>query len=147
MTEPTRVPIACDMTGARDTLQERLDEYDRLFATALIAQERSKAGVTMRLRRDEGIETWVRDLAAREKACCPFFDFDVTTAGDEVIWHATVIDDPIAREILDEWALLPKTAATGVAALEGRLVAKGLTIHYDADRPVTEVRPTRPGAQ
>jgi hypothetical protein len=147
MTEPTRTPIACDMTGAPDTPQERLEEYDRLFATALIAQERSPAGVTMRLRRDEGVEVWVRDLAAREKACCPFFDFEVTTAGDEVIWHATVIDDPLAREILDEWALLPKTASSGVAALEDRFVAKGLTIKYDADRPSPSSGPPRPGAQ
>jgi hypothetical protein len=147
MTDQTRVPIACDMTGAPDTPQERLDEYGRLFATALIAQERSVEGVTMRLRRDEGVEAWVRDLAAREKACCPFFDFAVTTAGDEVIWHASVVDDPIAREILDEWAQLPTTAARGVPALEERLVAKGLTIHYDSDRPLTEVRSARPGAE
>jgi hypothetical protein len=144
MTDQTPVPIACDMTGAPDTPQERLDEYGRLFATALIVQERTAEGVTMRLRRDVGIDAWVRDLAAREKACCPFFDFAVTTAGDEVVWHASVIDDPVAREILDEFARLPQTAATGVAALEDRLVAKGLTIHYDPEGPITEVRSARP---
>jgi hypothetical protein len=135
-----QVPIACDMTGAPDTPEERLAEYGRLFEAALVSRERSDAEITMRLRADEGVEAWVRDLSAREKACCPFFDFEVTAAGDEIVWHATVIDDPIARAILDEFYRLPESAGAGVAAREERIGAKGLTILRAPDRPVTEIR-------
>jgi len=138
------IPIACDMTGAIDTPEERLAEYGRLFDTALLGRSRSDAGVTMRLRADAGIAAWVRDLSVREKACCAFFDFDVTTVDDEVVWRVTVVDDPVAREILDEFYSLPETAAAGVAALEERVEAKGLTIHRAADRRVIEVTSAAP---
>ena len=85
---------------------QRMAEYGRLFAQALVGRERTAGGIRFRLRADEGVEAWVRDLAAREKACCPFFDFSVHTVGDEVHWDATVVDDDIARTILDEQAEL-----------------------------------------
>jgi hypothetical protein len=100
-------PIACDMTNAPDTGPERIAEYERLFAQALTGRERTAAGIRFRLRADPGIEDWVRDLAAREKACCSFFDFSVATVGDEVHWDATVVDDDTARAILDEFYALP----------------------------------------
>src|SRR5215831_689113 len=101
------VPIVCDMTSATDTGPERMLEYGRLFAQALIGRERTPAGIRFRLRADDGVESWVRDLAAREKACCPFFDFTVENDGREVHWDATVVDDDIARAILDEFYHLP----------------------------------------
>src|SRR6266508_5993008 len=100
--EHTTTPIVCDMTSAPDTGPERMMEYQRLFTQALIGRERTADGIRFRLRAADGIEAWVRDLAAREKACCPFFDYSITTDGDEVRWDATVIDNDIARTILDE---------------------------------------------
>lgn len=37
--------IACDMTEARDTADERIAEYGRLFAQALVARDRSADAV------------------------------------------------------------------------------------------------------
>ena len=140
----TEIPIACDMSGAPDTGPERLAEYQRLFATALVGRERTAGGIRFRLRADDGVEAWVRDLAAREKACCPFFDFDVTTADGEVRWDARVVDDDVAREILDEFYRLPETAGDGLAEWERRLVARGLEITTNEAGTVREVRRAGP---
>src|SRR5262247_78303 len=101
-------PIACDMSQATDTGPQRLEEYRDLFASALIGRERTVEGIRFRLRADDGVEAWVRSLAAREKACCPFFSFTVERVGGEVRWDASVVDDDIARAILDEFYALPE---------------------------------------
>jgi hypothetical protein len=132
MTKPSIPPIACDMTNAPDTPEERLAEYGRLFAAHLVGRERTAdGGIRFRLRADEGVEAWVRDLAAREKACCAFFDFEVSTMDDEVVWDATVVDDDIARSILVEFYALPETAGLGVDALYDRYSDNGLTFVRD----------------
>lgn len=141
MDQPTTTtPIVCDMTSAPDTGPERMAEYGRLFTRALVGRERTAEGIRFRLRADDGIEAWVRDLAAREKACCPFFDYHITTDGDEVRWDATVIDDDIARAILDEFYHLPDTVADGVDGLADRLSQRGLQIIANSAGTVTQVR-------
>jgi len=106
---PARQPaIACDMTDAPDTGQERLAEYARLFDSALISRERTSEAMRWWLRNDEGIEAWAKDLAARENACCAFMTTTVTVAGDRVLWESTTIDDPVAREVLDMMYELPE---------------------------------------
>jgi hypothetical protein len=106
---PTKAtPIACDMTAAPDTPAERLAEYQRLFATHLVGRERVGDRIRFRFRNADGVEAWVRDLAAREKACCPFFDFQVGLVDTEVHWEAGVVDDDVAREILAEFYALPE---------------------------------------
>jgi hypothetical protein len=114
------------MTHAPDTGPERLAEYERLFTQALIARERTREGIRFRLRAQPGIEPWVRDLAAREKACCAFFTFTITQVGGEVLWDAAVVDDERARAVLDEFYGLPDTAGKGVPALQDRLSKRGL---------------------
>jgi hypothetical protein len=99
MAEP--IPIVCDMTDAPDTPEERLAEYRALFASALVARERTETGIRFRLRGD--ILEQVRALAAKEKRCCGFFDFEITFDGDEVVWDVSVVDDPVAREILEDF--------------------------------------------
>jgi hypothetical protein len=135
----TATPIVCDMTTATDTGPERMREYERLFTQALLGRERTAEGIRFRFRADEGIEAWVRDLAAREKACCPFFDSSITAVGEQVHWDATVIDDDIARAILDEFYDLPDTFADGIEGLEDRLTGKGLQIITNAEGTVKEV--------
>jgi len=136
----TDPPIVCDMTDAPDTPEERLAEYHQLFADALVGRERGDDGIRFRFRADDIVEQHVRDLAAREKACCAFFTFTVTRTADEVRWDATVIDDPIARQILDEFYRLPETVHDGVAALWDTFAAQGLTVVTGEDgvrRPAT----------
>ena len=100
--QPAPLPaVVCDMTDAPDTGEQRLQEYARLFATAFISRERTSTGMRWRLRADDGIEAWARDLAARENACCAFMTTTVSTVGGEVLWDSTTIDDPAARAVLD----------------------------------------------
>jgi hypothetical protein len=107
-------PIICDMTGAADTISERMAEYRRLFTQSLLGRDRTGTGIRFRFRADKGLEDWVRDLAGREQACCAFFSFTVTANDDEVWWDASVIDDDMARQILDEFYRLPDTFAHGL---------------------------------
>jgi hypothetical protein len=104
-------PIACDMSTARDTPEQRLAEYRELFERALLGRERRADGVVLRFRDRPGIREHVDDLAHREHACCPFLDYHVETAGDEVIWTIT---NPVtgderdsADAILDAFHALP----------------------------------------
>jgi hypothetical protein len=135
-------PIACDMTNAPDTVEDRMAEWGRLIAAAYTGRERTDAGIRLRFRADDGVEAWIRDLAAREKACCPFFDFGVSDTGDgEVWWDISVIDDDVARAVLDDVYGIPDTIGDGLSGMEERLRAGGLTVVRTG--AVMEVR--RPG--
>jgi hypothetical protein len=146
-TEPAAAatPIVCDMTDAPDTAEERTAEWGRLLAAAYTGRVRTDGGVRLRLRADDGIEAWVRDLAARDKACCQFLDFTVTTAPGEVRWDVTVadgtvMDDDMARTIMDEFYNLPDTVGGGVAGMVGRLCEQGLAVSRNASGTVMEVQ-------
>ncbi|MFB4269652.1 hypothetical protein [Nonomuraea sp. GTA35] len=124
-------PIVCDMTTASDTAQQRLEEYRYLFGQHLVSRAKTGQGIRFRLRAEPGVAAWVRDLAAREKACCAFFAFDITVEGDQVIWDCAVSDNDTARAILEEYYQLPETAPQSPEVLEKRLASKGL--HFIAD--------------
>ena len=81
------VPIACDMSTAEDTPEERLAEYGRLFDRALLRRERREDGVVFALRADAQSRETVESLARREAACCPFLELRVDTVGDEVVFE------------------------------------------------------------
>jgi hypothetical protein len=139
-------PIVCDLTDAPDTDAERLAEYRRLFAhAAFLGRERTAEGIRFRFRAEPGIEEWVRDLAAREKACCAFFAFDITTEGDEVRYDAAVIDNDVARAILEEYYALPDLRVQTVDELRERLVERGVEFVSDAAGTVHRVQPVASG--
>ncbi|HEY8674348.1 MAG TPA: hypothetical protein VIO13_00055 [Candidatus Dormibacteraeota bacterium] len=121
-------PIMCDMTDASDTPAERMAEYAQLFQSSLAGRERTAEGIRFRFRADDGVEARVRDLAAREHACCAFLTFSVTRVENEVLWDASVVDDEAARAILDEFYLLPDTATTDVQELHDRFAEAGLPV-------------------
>ena len=70
-----------------DTPDERIAEYAELFERALLTRERRADAVVFAFRAD-ALEQ-VEDLARREHACCPFLDYRVETARDEVVWTIT----------------------------------------------------------
>jgi len=77
------IPDACTLPTAERPL--RLAEFDALFATAVRAVEPlGPTHTRMRLTGPAGLAATVRDLTARETACCSFFSFTVTPepAGD-----------------------------------------------------------------
>lgn len=126
-----QIPIVCDMTTATDTTEDRLREYRDLFGHHLTSRERTAAGIRFHFARHDGLAERIRDLAAREKACCAFFNFDIVEHDDEITWDATVIDDPIARQILDEYYDLPVTMAESNEALFARFTQRGLNVVID----------------
>lgn len=125
------IPIVCDMTGAPDTAEERLAEYRTLFGAHLTGRERTATGIRFHFSRDDGLAEQIRDLAARERACCAFFDFAVVEHDDEITWDATVVDDPLARQILEEYYELPVTAYDSTEELFERFAERGLDIVID----------------
>jgi hypothetical protein len=95
------------LRSAPDTPAERTAEYERLFGQHLVGRERTAEGIRFRLRADEGLQDWVRDLSAREKACCPFADFTISTVDGEIHWDISVVDDEMARAVLEEFYRIP----------------------------------------
>lgn len=127
-------PIVCDMTGAADTAAERMAEYGRLFAQSLAGREQTSGGVRLRFRADEGVEAWVRDLAAREKACCQFYDFRISVTGGEVCWDIGLVDGvadddrDMARTLLNEFYDAPDNVGVGVPGMKDRLADRGFDL-------------------
>ncbi|MEV0132490.1 hypothetical protein AB0H83_29005 [Dactylosporangium sp. NPDC050688] len=71
------VPDACTLPTVEQPL--RLAEFDTLFTTAVRTVETVTPNhARMQLSGPAGLEATVRDLAARETACCSFFTFTVT---------------------------------------------------------------------
>src|SRR3954447_4620588 len=91
----SEAPIACDMSTAVDTPEQRIDDYARLFASALVRRERHDGTVGFAFRSDPQTRATVEDLVRREAACCPFADYRVETVGDEILWTIT---NPVTGE-------------------------------------------------
>ena len=108
---PFDAPAACTLPSAEQPL--RLAEFDALFTTAVRSVETvSPTRVRMRLTGPAGLEATVRDLAARETACCSFFTFTVTpgpAAG------ALVLDVEVPAAYADVLASLAGRAAAATA--------------------------------
>jgi hypothetical protein len=116
------------MTTASDTPEERLAEYGRLFAHALVERERTTDAMEFRFAAKAGVAEWVVDLARREAACCPFFSYRITFASDRIVWRTSSQAGPAAQTILDEFAALPELLADGFDGLIDRLGRKGIPI-------------------
>lgn len=100
----TGVPDACTLPTVQRPL--RLAEFDDLFATALLGQQRLSP-TQLRWRLDPAAESSARDLTARESSCCFFFSF--TIAPDEGAVRIDVQVPATHVEILD--ALANRAAA------------------------------------
>jgi hypothetical protein len=151
MTDPKPTPaVACDMTNAPDSAEQRLDEYARLFDAAFISRERTSVNVRWRLRDTPGIEVWARDLAARENACCAFMTHTISRVDGQVLWDTTTIDDPAARAVLDLFYDLPEHRWADVDAVHERFVEDSgipvVIVEGSVTRPATleEIRQLAP---
>lgn len=132
--ETPDAPIACDLTDAPDTPEERLAEYGRLFAHALVGRERTADAVDLRFAAKPGVAEWVADLARREAACCPFLTHQVSPDGAHILWRISTEAGPTAQAILDECHALPERVGDGFKGLLERLDARGITVVSPAPR-------------
>ncbi|MER7006566.1 hypothetical protein ABT297_26485 [Dactylosporangium sp. NPDC000555] len=104
------VPDASTLPTAERPL--RLAEFDALFAAAVHRVEPiAPTHARMHLTGPAGLEATVRDLAARETACCSFFAFTVTPR-PAAEGEALTLD----IEVPDRYA----DVLVGLAALAGR---------------------------
>lgn len=123
MNQQTRV--MCDMRTALDTPEERTAEYQRLFRTALCGRERTGQMVRFRFRLAAVDQAQVRNLAAKEQACCPFFDTKLCIVDDQLWWETRVGDNPEARILLEEFYRLPEQHAVARMVVDG-MIDRGL---------------------
>jgi hypothetical protein len=103
-------PDACTLPTVQRPL--RLAEFDDLFAAAVRAVDRATPMHTrLRLSGAIGLDATVRDLTARETACCSFFDFAITpgTAADG---EALVLDVRVPAQYADVLAALSTRASS-----------------------------------
>ena len=123
-------PIACDMSTAEDTADERLADYQRQFERALLRRERREDSVVFTFRADGGTREALHDLARREAACCPFLDYRVEAIGDEVIWttsnRLTGSERAGVDAFLDVLYALPDHTGSGIDGFFGRLADAGV---------------------
>ncbi len=119
-------PIACDMSGASDTLAERLAEYRRLFEHALIGRESTETATTFRFAARPGVREWVCDLAKREVACCSFLAYEIDQDGEEIRWTTSGGLGAPEMAILNEFLDGPGSVPGGSHAIAQRLEDQGL---------------------
>jgi hypothetical protein len=123
-------PIACDMSTAEDTPDERLADYQRQFERALLRRERREDSVVFAFRAGGGTREALLDLARREAACCPFLDYRVEAIGDEVIWttsnHLTGSERAGIDAFLDVLYALPDHTGSDIDGFFGRLADAGV---------------------
>ncbi len=93
----TKIPIACSLTP--DAVVDRMEEWRFLLSTMVIRVERAPNQATLTLGDGDAL-LMATDLAEREKACCPFFEFSIELEGLE---RRLLIGVPTeAEEILTE---------------------------------------------
>ena len=129
------------MSTAHDTPQERMAEYGRLFDHALAGRERTSDAVIWRFTARPGVEAWVRDLADREAACCPFLTYTITVTGGQVTYRMSGDDNPMLQAVLDEINRVPKHVADGFPGPLERLDRAGFEVGTTTDGAVTTVSP------
>ncbi len=83
-----QVPAACTLPTEQVPL--RLSEFGDLFAVVCAAQRPAPTRLLLTLQPAAGRAEAVRDLAARESACCSFFRFVVREEDDGVALEVSV---------------------------------------------------------
>jgi hypothetical protein len=125
-------PVACDLSSAADTAEERLADYQRQFERALLRRERREDGVVFAFRADGGTREALHDLARREAACCPFMDYRVEAIGDELIWATsyplTGTERAGVDAFLDALYALPDHTGSHIDGFLGRLADAGVDV-------------------
>lgn len=108
-------PDACTLPAADRPLRQA--EFDQLFATSLRAADRpAPTRLQLRLAGPGTLAETVRDLTARESACCSFFEFTITAEQPGVVGLTIAV--PADRvDVLDALAARA-TAATATAAAQ-----------------------------
>ena len=93
----TRIPIACSLS-ARDGVA-RVQEWRAFAHDHIVDTERTSHAARLRLRDGTDAVLAATDLARREKACCPFFEFRLLLLTDAIWLEVDAPND--AKAVLD----------------------------------------------
>ena len=137
---PNDEPVICTAPlGDQPAIQNGIDSYRAAFSQ-LITTERFEGGFRWRFPRDPGLQARLEQLIAAEYDCCRFFQFRLTTEGDQVVWETRA--PAHAASVLEEFSRLPERLQAeqrrghDVAALKVKANAAGLRFAADeVDRP------------
>lgn len=132
-------PIVCTADLAdKPTLQGQIDGYRAAFAH-LVRTERFSGGVRWVFRKHADLETHLKQLAEKEHQCCRFFSFEITAAGEQIVWETRARD--AAGSVLEFFSELPERLkeeprrGADVALLKQRSDAAGLRFAADEEQP------------
>jgi hypothetical protein len=89
------LPIACTLTGSR--FQERLAEIAQLMRDGLRRFDRH--GLDLNLHFAPDVASRVREMVAKEQACCAFLTFTITELADDL--RLTITAPERGRDALD----------------------------------------------
>ena len=79
----TNVPVACSLTPGE--AGDRVEEWRQFVNCQVVAVERGQRVIRLQLENSTDAVLAAADLARREKACCPFFDFRLVLL-PEAVW-------------------------------------------------------------
>ena len=77
------IPEACTLPDAERPL--RVAEFETLFAQAVAMERIGPRHLRLDLTGGPDVEPTVRDLTARETACCSFFTFTIAATGPGLV--------------------------------------------------------------
>ena len=125
--EKPNAQIACDLTDAPDTPDERIAEYGRLFQRALAGRERTADAVELTgSPRSPVSPSGSPTSREREGACCPFMSHHVARRHARHLASGSQAG-PAAQATLDEFHAFPERFGDGFKGLLERLAARGFT--------------------
>jgi hypothetical protein len=129
--EPFCEPLLCTL-GASEQPQ-RAEEFRAAF-THLIATDPFPGGFRWKFRAQRGLEAQLASLAAREQDCCRFFEFQISNAGDTIVWEARATGN--AAAVLEEFMRLPQylSPTDDIDTLKRVFSGTGLAFASDADQ-------------
>lgn len=145
---PARDPdasVACTADLSKtEAIQAHMDAYRDAFAS-LTRTDRFAGGFRWHFDARPGLERRLKEIAEREHQCCTFFDFIITTEGNEVVWEVRA--DENASAVLDEFSRIPERLVAeprkghDLSHLKQTFDNVGLTFTHDLTRAAAPASP------
>lgn len=103
-------PIACDLSAIEEEKMENHKQNAETIFNAISKVREIEDGYTFRLPAETGLISKAGSFIARERLCCPFFEFSITVPSEqEPVWLTLTGRDCVKPYITK--TLLPKLDA------------------------------------
>ena len=99
---PVDVPIVCSLNA--EAADGRIREWRTFLSGSVVSTERRGNVLRLGLVVSDGVLANAADLAAREKTCCPFFDFAIEIEPEARTLRVEVPEE--ASQVLEDFARL-----------------------------------------